>query len=110
MRVKGSAVMAVLIGAVLQAQPQQPTFTVGNRTVAVYATVTDANGRLVPDLVRDQFQINDNGTRQDLTLFANEIQPITVVMLLDRSTSMRANFELVEKSAEALDDVMQPAS
>jgi hypothetical protein len=90
------AVMAVLIGAALQAQPPQPTFTAGNRTVAVYATVTDANGRLVPDLVRDQFQIDDNGKRQDLTLFANEIQPITVVMLLDRSTSMRANFELVE--------------
>jgi VWFA-related protein len=107
--VKGSAVMAVLIGAVLQAQPPQPTFTVGNRTVAVYATVTDASGRLVPDLVRDQFQIDDNGKRQDLTLFANEIQPITVVMLLDRSTSMRANFELVEKAAEEFVAVMLPA-
>ena len=106
---KGSAAIAVLVGAALMAQPPQPTFSVGNRTVAVYATVTDANGRLVPDLVRDQFQINDNGTRQDLTLFANEIQPITVVMLLDRSTSMRANFELVEKAAEEFVAVMLPA-
>ena len=70
--------------------PQPPTFSGVNRTVAVYATVTDAGGRLVPDLARDQFQIDDNGKRQELTLFANEIQPITVVMLLDRSTSMRA--------------------
>ena len=29
---------------------QPPTFSGGNRTVAVYATVTDAGGRLVPDL------------------------------------------------------------
>src|ERR1700675_4221706 len=79
---------------------QPPTFTAGIRTVAVYATVTDAAGRLVPDLGRDQFQIDDNGKRQELTLFANEIQPITVVMLLDRSTSMHRNFELVEKAAE----------
>ena len=42
----------------------------------------------------------DKGKRQDLTLFANEIQPITVVMLLDRSGSMRANFRLVELAAE----------
>jgi len=103
------AVMAALIDAALHAQSQPPTFTVGNRTVAVYATVTDASGRLVPDLSRDQFQIDDNGKRQELTLFANETQPITVVMLLDRSTSMRANFELVEKAAEAFVAVMQPA-
>ena len=109
MRGARPAVMAALIGAALHAQSQPPTFTVGNRTVAVYATVTDASGRLVPDLGRDQFQIADNGSRQELTLFANEIQPITVVMLLDRSTSMRANFGLVEKAAEAFVAVMQPA-
>src|SRR5712691_9326549 len=99
----------VLTGAVLHAGRQQATFTVGNRTVAVYATVTDSTGRLVPDLGRDQFQIDDNGRRQELTLFANEIQPITVVMLLDRSGSMRANFDLVEKAAEQFVGVMLPA-
>jgi VWFA-related protein len=88
---------------------QQATFSAGNRTVAVYATVTNAGGRLVPDLGRDQFQIDDNGKRQELTLFANEIQPITVVMLLDRSTSMHRNFELVEKAAEEFVGVMLPA-
>ena len=92
-----------------QQQPPPPTFSGVNRTVAVYATVTDAAGRLVPDLTRDQFQIDDNGTKQELTLFANETQPITVVMLLDRSTSMRGNFELVEKAAEAFVGVMLPA-
>jgi VWFA-related protein len=103
------AAMAALVAAALHAQPQPPTFTVGNRTVAVYATVTDAGGRLVPDLGRTQFQIDDNGARQELTLFANETQPITVVMLLDRSTSMRANFGLVEKAAEEFVGVMLPA-
>ena len=103
------AVILVLTGAVLHAGRQQATFTVGNRTVAVYATVTDSTGRLVPDLARDQFQIDDNGRRQELTLFANEIQPITVVMLLDRSGSMRANFDLVEKAAEQFVGVMLPA-
>src|SRR4051794_28527822 len=92
---------ALLCCAALGAQTQPPTFSGANQTVAVYATVKDAGGRLVPDLARDQFLIDDNGKRQPLTLFANDIQPITVVMLLDRSTSMRGNFDLVEKAAEA---------
>jgi VWFA-related protein len=101
--VRSSAFLLALAFAV-----QPPTFTGVNRTVAVYATVTDASGRLVPDLAREQFQIDDNGKRQELTLFANEIQPITVVMLLDRSTSMRRNDDLVEKAAEEFVGVMLP--
>jgi VWFA-related protein len=97
------------LAATLSAQQQPPTFSGANRTVAVYATVTDASGRLVPDLTRDQFEIDDSGKRQELTLFANEIQPITVVMLLDRSTSMRRNFGLVEKAAEEFVGAMLPA-
>jgi Ca-activated chloride channel family protein len=101
--------LCVLCGLCLFVAAQEPTFKGGIRTVAVYATVTNAEGRLVPDLPRDAFSILDNGKRQDLTLFANELQPITVVMLLDRSGSMRANFELVEKSAEVFVNDLLPA-
>jgi Ca-activated chloride channel family protein len=88
---------------------QAPSFTSANRTVAVYATVTDAGGRLIPDLARASFAIDDNNKRQELTLFANDVQPITVVMLLDRSGSMRANFELVEQAAQEFVRAMLPA-
>jgi VWFA-related protein len=99
----------VFLFASASPRAQQATFSTGNRTVAIYATASDASGRLVPDLTRDLFQIDDDGKRQELTLFANEIQPITVVMLLDRSGSMRPNFELVEKAAEEFVNVMLPA-
>jgi VWFA-related protein len=101
------ATLACLPLAARQAQ-QPPTFGAGNRTVAVYATVTGARGRLVPDLTRDDFTIDDNGKPQPLTLFANEIQPITLIMLLDRSGSMKANFELEEHAAEAFVAQMLP--
>ena len=78
---------------------QQPPLRSGARTVAVYATVTDKDGRLVPDLGRDAFEIRDNGKPQPLTVFSNDIQPITVVMMLDRSGSMRGNARLVEHAA-----------
>jgi VWFA-related protein len=100
------ATLACFPLAARQAQP--PTFGAGNRTVAVYATVTGARGRLVPDLTRDDFTIDDNGKPQPLTLFANEIQPITLIMLLDRSGSMKANFELEEHAAEAFVAQMLP--
>jgi len=81
--VQSTAIAAVLAGLAVVVAAQEPTFRGGNRTVAVYATVTGADGRLVPDLSRGAFSILDNGKRQDLTLFANDVQPITVVMLLD---------------------------
>jgi len=100
---------ALLTVAVAAQEPREPTFRGATRTVAVYATVMGADGRLVPDLSRETFSILDNGKRQELTLFANDVQPITVVMLLDRSGSMKANFSLVQQAAEHFVDVMLPA-
>ncbi|HET9832410.1 MAG TPA: VWA domain-containing protein [Vicinamibacterales bacterium] len=98
-----------LLTLAVAAQAQESTFRGNVRTVAIYATVMGADGRFVPDLARDTFTVLDNGRRQELTLFANDIQPITVVMLLDRSGSMKANFSLVQRAAERFVDVMLPA-
>ncbi len=105
---KGVIAIFVLVLTAL-ATGQEPTFKGAIRTVAVYATVTSAEGRLVPDLGRDLFSVFDNGKRQELTLFANDVQPITVVLLLDRSGSMRRNFGLVQKAAEEFVNAMLPA-
>jgi len=102
-------IIAALVLSSVPLIAQEPTFRGNVRTVAVYATVMGADGRLVPDLARETFSILDNGRRQELTLFANDVQPITVVMLLDRSGSMKANFSLVQQAAEQFVDVMLPA-
>jgi Ca-activated chloride channel family protein len=101
-----AAVLA--LGGALAAQQPAP-FKGGTRTVAVYATVTDQSGRLVPDLGRDDFEIDDNGKRQEISVFANDIQPITVVMMLDRSGSMQSNFRLVANAAEQFVTDLLPA-
>jgi VWFA-related protein len=90
-------------------EPQAPTFRAGAPTVSVYATVIDATGRLVPDLTRDDFDVFDNGTRQDLSLFTNNLQPITIVIMLDRSGSMQAEFTLVRDAAEHFVAQLMPA-
>ncbi len=90
------------------AAQQPPSFVAGTRTVAVYATVTNPQGRLLSDLGQEDFAIDDNGTRQTLTVFANTIQPITMIMLLDRSGSMKPNFDLEERGAAAFVHEMLP--
>jgi len=90
----------VLLCGGFSASAQQPTFRTGTRTVALYATVTDAQKRLVPDLTQEDFQIFDNDKPQSLDLFVNEVQPITVVVMLDTSASMTGNLKLLGQAAE----------
>ena len=99
MRVVSMAALFMSLTVLLPAQ--QPQFRSGARTVAIYATVQDKGGRLVPDLTAEDFEIKDNGKVQPITVFSNEVQPITVVMMLDRSGSMRGNFRLVEEAGRA---------
>lgn len=80
--------------------PQEPVFRSGARTVAIYVTVTDSDGQQVVDLTKEDFEVYDNGRRQPLTVFENGLQPITVVVMLDRSGSMRGNVGLVGRAAE----------
>ena len=93
------AALLLLCGG-FSAFAQQPTFRTGTRTVALYATVTDTQKRLVPDLEQDDFQIYDNDKLQTIDLFVNEVQPITVVVMLDTSASMTGNLKLLEQAAE----------
>ena len=104
-----AALLAVFTAALSAQQQQPPIFKSGARTVAVYATVTDSTGRLVTDLEKEDFEVRDGGKVQPIAVFSKEVQPITLVMMLDRSGSMRGNFQLVDQSAEAFVRQLQPA-
>jgi len=93
--------VALLAGPlVLAQQEQQPIFKSNVRTVPIYATVVDPSGRLVPDLEQADFTILDNGKPADVSLFSNESQPFTAVVMLDTSASMTANLKLLNRAAE----------
>jgi hypothetical protein len=66
----GAAV--VLAGISLCAQ--QGVFRSGTRVVSIFATVIDAQKRLVPDLTKTDFEILDNEKPQEIQVFVNEIQ------------------------------------
>lgn len=79
---------------------QQATFRSAATTVGIYATVVDSAGRLVPDLREEHFEVYDNGKLQPLALFKSDVQPITVVAMLDTSGSMTMNLEFLKDAAE----------
>jgi VWFA-related protein len=88
--------------------PQDPQFRAGVNTVSVYATVLDADGHLVPHLRRDDFTVFDDGRPQTITQFANTVQPITVVLMMDRSVSLEPRFPLERAAGEAFVASMTP--
>jgi Ca-activated chloride channel family protein len=102
-----TAALILVLGLTVPAQ--EPIFKSGTRIVPVIATVTDAAGRLVPNLEKEDFAILDNGKPQEISFFLNETTPFTVVVMLDYSASMTANLHLLKAAAEQFLLRMLPA-
>jgi Ca-activated chloride channel homolog len=84
----------------LLATPIGAQIRVSTQTVPLYVTVTDSAKRLVPDLLREDFEVYDNGKLQTLTNFDNQVTPINVVVMIDTSGSMTLALDLVKQAAE----------
>lgn len=67
--------------------------------VPIFVTVSDKAGRLVAGLMREDFQVLDNGKPQPLTLFDNRPQPIRVVALLDISGSVARTASILRQAS-----------
>jgi VWFA-related protein len=82
----------VLAGAPLlfaiAAAAQAPMFRADIETVHVTVTVTDANGRLVTGLTKDDFAVFEDGGRVPVTQFSDKRVPVSLGLLLDVSDSM----------------------
>jgi Ca-activated chloride channel homolog len=101
MKLTSKGLAAALIAAgTMSGFAQQGVFRSGTRIVPLYATVVDAQKRLVPDLTKTDFEILDNEKGQEIQLFDNAVQPITVVVMLDTSASMMGNMELLKHASE----------
>ena len=69
-------------------QEQHPRFRTGVDVVSVSATITDANGRFVRNLTREDFIIYEDGVAQPILYFSNERVPVSLGLALDTSGSM----------------------
>ena len=67
---------------------QSPMFRGGIETVHVTVTVTDANGRLITGLTKDDFEVFEDGQQVAVTQFSDKRVPVSLGLLLDISDSM----------------------
>lgn len=97
--IAGAALVFSLHAVSLEAQEYR--YGVEVEMVSVYVTVQDARGRLVTNLRHEDFIVYDNGVPQAISQFSREYVPLSVLILLDTSSSMQSGKKL-ENAKKAL--------
>jgi len=76
------------LAGVSLARAQDPKFSTSVNVVNVLATVRDKQGKIVHDLLQDEFTIQDDGRVQSIRYFSQQSDlPLTLGLLLDTSGS-----------------------
>lgn len=89
-------------------QPKQtPRFAIDVNAVTLDVVVTDRKGKFVKNLKKDDFVVLEEGVPQPLTFFTAENTPVTVLVLLDSSSSVRANLKPIQKGANRFLDKLR---
>ena len=82
-------------------QESVPSFRSDVRLVPLLATVKDANGALIGDLTKEEFEIFDNGVAQEVALFETRTdQPLSVSILVDTSLTTAIKLREGRRSVE----------
>lgn len=88
----------VALGATLAAQQRQPIRS-GVELVSLNVTVTDGAGKYATDLTQPDFEVFEDGAKQNPTYFSRTQQPISLALLLDTSASMEERMGIAQEAA-----------
>ena len=76
------------LGPSMQAQDSAPTIAVDVKVVTLPVTVRDKHGKIVRDLTKDDFTLQEDGRPQTIRYFSQEANlPLTLGLLVDTSRS-----------------------
>jgi Ca-activated chloride channel family protein len=92
-----AASLAALAAAGVAAQ--QTRFRAGVEVVSLNVTVTDPQSRFVRDIAQEEFEVFEDGAKQEITFFSQSQQPIALALLLDTSASMEDKLPLAQQAA-----------
>lgn len=86
------------------------TLKVTTEVVNVYAVVEDKHHRLIPNLNKDDFELAEDNTPQQIRYFSRETDtPLTIGIMVDTSPSQQRVLPLEQENAKAfLDEVLRP--
>jgi Ca-activated chloride channel family protein len=89
-------------------QPQEEVIRVGTDLVILDVTVVDQDNKPVMDLRQDQFQVFEDKVPQRIEFFSKEQVPVSLVLTIDTSGSMRPKLDTVIKAAATLVKASRP--
>lgn len=72
---------------------------VSTTLVTIPVSVMDRDGRYVPNLVKDDFRIWEDGVEQEVAFFQSVDKPFSVVLMLDTSPSTQFRLEDIQNAA-----------
>jgi Ca-activated chloride channel family protein len=78
---------------------QAPAFRAGVELVSLNVTVVDASGHYVTDLEQEDFNVFEDGGKQDVTFFNKTNLPIALALMLDTSASMDTKLQTAQEAA-----------
>jgi VWFA-related protein len=81
---------------------------VNTTLVTVPVSITDRDGRYIPDLRKDDFRIYEEGVEQQIAYFAATEKPFTIVLMLDTSTSIWSKLGRIKEAAQAFVEQLRP--
>ena len=105
----------LLLGPPLQSQNQAPppatgpvtTIPINVKVVTLPVTVRDKKGKIVRDLTKDDFELEEDGKPQTIRYFSQETNlPLTVGLLVDTSMSERDNIDRERSASRSFLDQM----
>jgi len=100
---------AIVITAALVAHAQQqPSFRTGVELVSLNVTVTEGTHRYVTDLEATDFNVFEDGVKQDVTFFTRANLPIALSVLLDTSASMESRLDTAQEAAIGFAKTLRP--
>jgi Ca-activated chloride channel family protein len=98
--VAAALALALAIGnAQTPAQPPQTPFRAGVDLVSLNVTVTDGTQHYITDLAAEDFNVFEDGVKQDVTFFTRTNLPIALALLLDTSASMETKLPTAQEAA-----------
>jgi len=76
--------------------------------VTLPVSVTDRNGRYIPNLTKEDFRLWEDGEEQEVAFFASVDKPFSVVLMIDTSGSTRFKIEEIQDAAIAFVNELRP--
>jgi Ca-activated chloride channel family protein len=87
---------------------QRPSFRAGIDVVSLNVTVTDQSKNFVTSLEQGDFNVYEDGVKQDVTYFNKSQLPIALSLLVDTSASMEDKLRLAQEAAAGFIRRMKP--